>query len=122
MKYMLLIYGNDEVFGSMSDDIEQVIQETEALQKELRASGEFIGAYGVADQTQARTVRFTDGLPVVSDGPYLEAKEYIGSIDLIECADLERALEIAARVPFARYGPVEVRPLLSASDSNQEPA
>jgi hypothetical protein len=55
---------------------------------------------------------------VVSDGPYLEAKEYIGSIDLIDCASLERALEIAVRVPFARYGPVEVRPLLEESDSN----
>jgi hypothetical protein len=55
---------------------------------------------------------------VISDGPYLEAKEYLGSIDLIECASLDRALEIAARVPFARYGPVEVRPLTEESDSN----
>ena len=121
MKYMLLIYGNEEIWNSMAGEFEQVIKETEALQKELRASGEFISAYGVADQTEAKTVRLKDGLPVVSDGPYLEAKEYIGSIDLIECSSLERALEIAGRVPFARYGPVELRGLLSESDSNQSP-
>lgn len=118
MKYMLLIYGNEEVWNSLAGDFEQVIKETEALQKELRASGEFISAYGVAEQSKAKTVQIKDGLPVVSDGPYLEAKEYMGSIDLIECASLERALEIAGRVPFARYGPVEVRPLEQESDSN----
>jgi hypothetical protein len=118
MKYMLLIYGNEEVWKTMAGDFEQVIKDTEALQKELRDSGEFISAYGVAEQAQAKTVQIKDGLPVVSDGPYLEAKEYIGSIDLIDCASLERALEIAVRVPFARYGPVEVRPLLEESDSN----
>lgn len=118
MKYMLLIYGNEELWNSLSADLDQVIKETEALQKELHASGEFISAYGVAEQAQAKTVRLQDGLPVISDGPYLEAKEYLGSFDLIECASLERALEIAARVPFARYGSVEVRPLLHASDSN----
>ena len=118
MKYMMLIYGNQEIWNSMAADFDQVIKETEALQKELRASGEFISAYGVAEQAQAKTVRIEDGLPVVSDGPYLEAKEYIGSIDLIECASLERALEIAARVPFARFGSVELRPLLEESASN----
>jgi hypothetical protein len=118
MKYMLLIYGNTEIWNSLAGDFEQVVKDTEALQKELRESGEFISAYGVADQAEAKTVQLKDGLPVVSDGPYLEAKEYLGSIDLIECADLDRALEIAARVPFARYGPVEVRPLMQESDSN----
>jgi hypothetical protein len=118
MKYMLLIYGNEEVWSSLSGDLEQVIAETEALQKELRVTGEFISAYGVADQALARTVTVRDGVPVVSDGPYLEAKEYLGSFDLLECQNLERALEIAARVPFARYGSVEVRPLEHESDSN----
>lgn len=118
MKYMLLIYGNDEIYGSMTADMEQVIKETEALQKELRETGEFISAYGIADQAEAKTVHLQDGLPVISDGPYLEAKEYMGSLDLIDCASMERALEIAARVPYARYGKVEIRPLHAESDSN----
>ena len=113
MKYMLLIYGNEALWSSFSpDELDQVIKETNALQQELRETGEFIGAWGVADQVMAKTVHLQDGVPVVTDGPYLEAKEYIGSFDIVDCESLERALEIAARVPFARIGSVEVRPLM----------
>ena len=113
MKYMLLIYGNEALWESFPpEDFAQVVKETDALHKELRASGEFIGAYGVAEQQLAKTVRLEQGAPIVSDGPYIEAKEYIGSFDLIDCESLERALEIAAKVPFARMGSVEVRPIM----------
>ena len=113
MKYMLLIYGNQEIWESFPpEDFAQVVAETDALHKELRASGEFIGAYGVADQVMAKTVRLENGAPAVTDGPYIEAKEYLGSFDIIDCESEERALQIAARVPFARFGSVEVRPLM----------
>jgi hypothetical protein len=113
MKYMLLIYGNEELWASFPpDDFQKVIEETNALQEELSATGEWICAFGVDEQANAKTVRLDDGVPVVTDGPYIEAKEYIGSFDIIDCANLERALEIAARVPFARLGSVEVRPLM----------
>ena len=105
MKYMLLIYGNEELWNSFPpEEFAKVVAETNALQQELRESGEFIGAWGVADQVNAKTVKLRDGVPVVTDGPYLEAKEYLGSFDIIDCESLERALEIAARVPFARLG------------------
>lgn len=114
MKYMLLIYENQETWESIPpEEIERLIRETNALQKELAAAGEWISAYGVADQAQAKTVRVRDGVPAVTDGPYLEAKEYIGSFDIIDCDSLERALEIAARVPYAKFNAVEVRPLMS---------
>jgi hypothetical protein len=113
VKYLLMIYGNEEIWNSFPQDVfQEVIRETNALQQELRGSGEWIAAYGVADQVMARTVRVRDGVPAVTDGPYLEAKEYLGSFDIIDCESLERALEIAARVPWARYGEVEVRPLM----------
>jgi hypothetical protein len=113
MKYMLLIYGNEELWSSFPpDDLAAVIQETDALHRELTATGEFIGAYGVADQEMAKTVRLVDGAPAVTDGPYIEAKEYLGSFDIVDCETEARALEIAARVPFARHGSVEVRPLM----------
>jgi hypothetical protein len=113
VKYMLLIYGNEELWNSFPQDaLAEVIQETDALHQELRASGEFIGAYGLADQVNAKQVHLQDGVPVVTDGPYLEAKEYIGSFDIVDCESPERALEIAARVPFARFGQVEVRPIM----------
>jgi hypothetical protein len=114
MKYLLMIYGNEEIWNSFPQDaFQEVIRETNALQAELRDSGEWISAYGVADQVNAKTVRVRDGVPAVTDGPYLEAKEYLGSFDIIDCESLERALEIAARVPWARFGEVEVRPLMA---------
>jgi hypothetical protein len=114
MKYLLLIYGNQETWDSFpSEQFEEVIKETNALQKELFESGEWISAYGVADQAEAKTVRVRNGVPAVTDGPYLEAKEYLGSIDIIDCDSYERALEIASRVPYARYNAVEVRPLMA---------
>jgi hypothetical protein len=113
MKYMLLIYGNQELWDSFTpEEFEPVIRDTDALQAELRQSGEFVGAWGVGDQVLAKTVHLEDGVPVVTDGPYIEAKEYLGSFDIIDVESEERALEIAARVPFARIGRVEVRPLM----------
>ena len=113
MKYMLLIYGNEELWSSFPPEVfEEVVRDTDALQAELRESGEFIGAWGVGDQAMAKCVHLDNGVPAVTDGPYIEAKEYLGSFDIIDVESEERALEIAARVPFARVGKVEVRPLL----------
>jgi hypothetical protein len=113
MKYMLLIYGNEELWSSFpQDDLQQVIKDTDALHRELTASGEFVGAWGVGDQAMAKCVQLVDGVPAVTDGPYIEAKEYLGSFDIVDCETEERALEIAAKVPFARVGKVEVRPLM----------
>jgi hypothetical protein len=120
MKYVLMIYGNEELWSSFPpEDFEQVVIDTNALQAELKASGEFVGAYGVGDQVLAKTVTLVDGAPVVSDGPYIETKEYLGSFDIIDVDSLERALEIAARVPFARIGKVEVRPLMHEAPDNE---
>jgi hypothetical protein len=112
MKYMLLIYANDELMESFTEELQaQSIEEVGAIHAELRASGEFSGAYGMADHVMARQVTIADGAPVVTDGPYLETKEYLASFDIIDCESLDRALEIAARHPFARVGQVEVWPI-----------
>ena len=113
MKYMLLIYGNEDLWESFAEtDMAQLIRETDALQVELRETGEFVGAYGVADQAQAKTVRLQEGVPAVTDGPYIEAKEYIGSFTIVDVDSEERALEIAAQNPVSRFTPIEVRPIL----------
>ena len=120
MKYMLLIYGNEEAFSSVgADTLAEVIRETDALNRELFESGELVGAYGVADQVNAKMVRVTGGTPVVTDGPYAEAKEYLGSFTIVDCDSLERAMEIAMRNPAARHWGVEVRPLMH--EANVEP-
>jgi hypothetical protein len=116
VKYMLLIYGNKEAFSSVGPKtFAEIVRETDTLNQELFESGELVGAYGVADQVNAKVVRVTASAPVVTDGPYAEAKEYLASFDIVDCESEERALEIAARVPFARLGSVEVRPLMSES-------
>ncbi len=113
MKYMLLIYGNEEVFSSVgAETLAEIIRETDALNQELFESGELVGAYGMSDQVNAKVVRVTGGTPVVTDGPYAEAKEYLGSFTIVDCDGPERALEIAARTPSARYWGVEVWPLM----------
>lgn len=112
MKYMLLIYGNEEAFRSVgAKTLGEIIRETDALNQELFESGELVGAYGVADQVDAKMVRVAGGPPVVTDGPFAEAKEFLGSFTIVDCDSLERALEIAARNPASRYWGVEVRPL-----------
>jgi hypothetical protein len=117
MKYMLLIYGNEEAFSSVgADAFAELLRETDALNRELFESGELVGAYGVADQVNAKMVRTAAGTPVVTDGPYAEAKEYLGSFTIVDCVSLERALEIAGRNPSARHWGVEVRPLMHEAD------
>jgi hypothetical protein len=117
---MLLIYGNEEAFNSVgAETLAEIIRETDALNRELFESGELVGAYGVADELNTKMVRVTGGTPVVTDGPYAEAKEYLGSFTIVDCDSLERALEIAARTPSARYWGVEVRPLMH--EANLEP-
>nr|WP_236262287.1 YciI family protein [Conexibacter woesei] len=114
---MLLIYGNEEAFNSVgAETLAEIIRETDALNRELVESGELVGGYGVADQVNAKMVRVTAGTPVVTDGPYAEAKEYLGSFTILDCDSMERALEIAARNPSARYWGVEVRPLVHEAD------
>ena len=117
MKYMLLIYGNEEAFSSVGPEtFAEIVRETDTLNQELFESGELVGAYGVADQVNAKVVRVTASAPVVTDGPYAEAKEYLGSFTIVDCESEERALEIAAMNPASRFGGVEVRALLHEAD------
>ena len=114
MKYMLIIYGNDEIWTRIRDEIDfqEVIRQTDAHNSALMASGEMVGAYGVADQVQAKQVTVADGALAVTDGPYIEAKEYIGSFYVVDVDSEERALEIAAEMPSAKFTQIEVRPIL----------
>ncbi|HEY2429479.1 MAG TPA: YciI family protein [Acidimicrobiales bacterium] len=117
MKYMLLIYGNEEAFASVGPEKgAEIVRDTDVLNRELFQSGELVGAYGLADQHIAKMVRVSDGAPAVTDGPYLEAKEQLASFTIVDCESLERALEIAARNPASRYVGVEVRPLTHEAD------
>ncbi|HEY8526090.1 MAG TPA: YciI family protein [Acidimicrobiales bacterium] len=113
---MLLIYGDQERWESLgADELAAVIRETDALNRALLESGELVGAYGVADD--AKVVRAADGPPAVTDGPYAEAKEFLGSFTIVDCDSEERALEIAALNPASRYTGVEVRALVHEAET-----
>ena len=111
MKYALLIYSKftDDDFQRLSDD------EKDALLDEYLAISRSPGVIG-AEQLQpvgaATTVRVDNGETLLSDGPYIEAKEHIGGLLLLDAENLDAAIAIAARIPAARRGAVEVRPIL----------
>jgi hypothetical protein len=114
VKYILLIYQNPAAWESLSTaEREGLMGEAGAIVKELSESGEWIGGEGLADVSNTKTVVVRGGVPAVTDGPYLEAKEYLAGYCLFECETQERALEVATRWPDARYWAVELRPLMS---------
>jgi hypothetical protein len=113
MKYMLIIYGNQELWDSVpAEEWATQIAAFDAFNDKFFETGELLGAYGVADAVQAKTVRVRNGMPAVTDGPYLETKEYLASWYLLDVEDQQRALEIAAEIPAAWSREVEVWPIL----------
>jgi hypothetical protein len=113
MKYMLLIYSSQQTWDALSqEDRDRMTREHRALYEELMESGEWVGGNALADPARTKAVRVRGGERMVVDGPYLEAKEHLAGYDLVECDTLERALEIATRIPDAGVCGVEVRPLM----------
>ncbi|MDX6742588.1 YciI family protein [Actinocorallia sp. A-T 12471] len=112
MKYLLMIYGNQEKWDSLpAEEWPKVVAAQDAFNKRFMESGELIGAYGLADAVNARLVRRVEGAPAVTDGPYLETKEYMASFYLLDVSSEERAYQIAAEMPIADQEPVEVWPV-----------
>ena len=116
MRYMLLIYQNPASFETLSEEERNAVMgEVGTIMGELTESGEWLGGEGLADPSQTKTVKVRDGVPAVTDGPYLEAKEHLVGYCLLECESVERATDIATRWPDARWWGVEVRPLMDAA-------
>ena len=118
MKYLMLIYGNQEKWDSiLGESWPEEIAKQEAFNTRYRETGELLGAYGLADAAAARLVRRQagTGAPAITDGPYLETKEYIASFYLLDCESAERAEQIAADMPWADQEPVELWPILHES-------
>lgn len=114
MKYLLQIYP-----GAATEELERLApDEREAVMEEYRAIGrlpEVIGGERLQPVETATTVRVENGETLLTDGPFVDAKEHLGGFGLVEADDLDAALEIAALIPAARMGgAVEVRPLLEA--------
>jgi hypothetical protein len=114
VKYMLLIYMNQGFLHSLPEEEQTAIMnEVGTIMEELQQSGEWVGGEALADASQSKVVRVKDGVPAITDGPYLEAKEHLAGYCVIQCDTEERALEIAARWPDARYNGIELRPMMT---------
>lgn len=128
MKYLLLIYSNSperwehpmylrspEFRAMPADERAAMVERTEAMHREIVGSGEFVVGAALGDPVHTRTARPVDGAPAITDGPYVEAKEQLAGYFVIDCDTPERAAEIAARVPDARFGGVEIRPIMDVA-------
>ena len=113
VKYMLLIYQNTQAWEALPDDERTaVMNEAGELMKQLQESGEWVGGEGLAHPSATKTVKLRGGVPAVTDGPFIEAKEHLAGFLTVDCETEQRAVEIAAHWPDARYWAMEVRPLM----------
>jgi hypothetical protein len=112
MQYLLLIYSNEAQFGKMSEaDLGKALNEYMDFTKSIQASGHYKGSNRLDSTSKATTVRLRDGKRLITDGPFAETKEQLGGYYLVEAKDLDEAIAIGARVPGAKWGSIEVRPI-----------
>ena len=113
MQYILLIYSSEKMWdGKTSEEIKQVMGEYGAFTESIVKSGNFKAGEELQPTTAATTVRVRNGTPETTDGPFAETREQLGGFYLIDADNLDQAIEIAGRIPSARDGCVEVRPIM----------
>ncbi len=110
MKYMLLIYSDERAWTD--GDREHCYVESTQLTHELDRCGQYLGAAPLQPVATATSVKVRDGKRIVTDGPFAETREQLGGFFLIEAQNLDEAIGIAGRIPAARKGTVEIRPVL----------
>jgi len=114
MKYLLLMYANESIGSNYSQEELQAAGKTWAeFRKEMSASGVLISSSGVTPGTSVTTVRVRNDKTMLTDGPFAETHEQLGGYFLVDCEDLDEAIRWAEKIPTAKYGSIEVRPLWS---------
>ena len=113
MQYLLLIYGEEGALESVSEaERHAVYEEYDRFAQDLQERQAMVGGDELAPTSSATTVRVRDGETLATDGPFAETKEQLGGYFKIEAADLDTAIELAAKIPGARTGSIEVRPVV----------
>ena len=113
MKFLLTIYGDESRRTSVpEDEIRKLVGEYFALDDAAREAGVYVESNGLHPTAAATTVQVRGGEQLLTDGPFAETREQLGGYFLLDCADMNEALEWAARIPGARTGSVEVRPVM----------
>ncbi|MEE1744170.1 MULTISPECIES: YciI family protein [unclassified Streptomyces] len=119
MKFMLIMHTNPRIWDALTEDERNAVMSGHgAFMETIQESGEMLGTAALADTSESVVVGVRNGVPAVTDGPYLEAKEYLGGYYLVECESRERALELAGMIPDAGVEGlgIEVRPVVFSSD------
>jgi hypothetical protein len=115
MQYLLLIYGNESYWEKPGFEQQKMVGDYMDFTKSITASGHYKGGNRLDFTSKATTVRVRDGKKLVTDGPFAETKEQLGGYYMVEAKDLDEAIAIAARIPGARIGSIEVRPIVSTA-------
>ena len=110
MRYLLLIYLDENILSDA--ERQECYEESSALAHDLHKNGKFIATAPLHPTTTATAVRVRHGQPIVTDGPFAETREQLGGYFLVNAANLDEAIRIAERIPGARVGTVEIRPVL----------
>lgn len=119
MKYLLLMYADEAIISNYSKEEFQAAAKTWSdLVEDMTSAGVLISNSGLAPVTNATTVRVRDGKTLITDGPFAETHEQLGGYILVECKDLDEAIQWAQKVPTAQYGSLEIRPLWFQGLSN----
>ncbi|MGK9235529.1 YciI family protein [Inquilinus limosus] len=112
MKYLCLVYMEQRTLDAMSpDELGALVRESMANDEEMRRRGQFVAAQALQPTSAATTLRIRGGRVITSDGPFAETKEFLSGFIMIEARDLNEALQLAANIPMARMGSIEVRPV-----------
>ena len=114
MQYMMLIYCEEAVWTELTQEEQAAVHaEYASLRKELETKGKFLGGNALQSVQSATSVRLRGGKRTITDGPFAETKDQLGGYFMVDAADLDEALDVAARLPSARYGTIEVRPIFT---------
>ncbi|MEO8436545.1 MAG: YciI family protein [Pyrinomonadaceae bacterium] len=116
MKYMLLIYQDEHAWNGFTEaERQNIYREYRELIQDLQSRGQYLAGDELQVAKTANSVRVREGKPMVTDGPFAETREQIGGFFMIEVDSLDQATSIAGRIPSARMGAVEVRPVVESA-------
>lgn len=113
MKYILLIATDPATWPTDQSDREQMTKEYAAFTQQIAESGELVAGDQLSGTETATSVRVRDGRTAITDGPFVETTEHLGGYYIVDVSNLDRAIELAAQIPAARDGVVEVRPIVA---------
>lgn len=121
MKYLCMVYYDENIINNMSaSDWQALNRECEACGESLRGSGKMIGGNALHPSTTATSLRMRDGKRLITDGPFAETKEQLAGFYLLDARDLNEAIQLASKIPPARIGTIEIRPIRELDSTKDE--